>query len=263
MFKKKSLGQHFLKADTYLRAVADAAEVGAGDTVLEIGPGEGALTRELLSRGAKVVAVEKDHRLVPMLGATCDAKVAKGQLIIIEGDALEFEVASHIELKDEYKVVANIPYYITGALLRKFLTTPHQPSTLVFLVQKEVAERVAKSKKESLLSLSIKAYGSPRYVKTVPSGAFSPPPEVDSAILLVSGISRERFIDKIHEEKFFELIHAGFAKKRKMLRKNVETVLGKNTDEALIQAGISTHARAEDVALEKWLALANINLAKD
>lgn len=256
MFKKKSLGQHFLKAESYLRAVADAAEVGAGDTVLEIGPGEGALTRELLSRGAKVVAVEKDHRLVPMLGVTFDTEVAKGQLILIEGDALEFEVAGNPALSRGYKVVANIPYYITGALLRKFLTAPEQPSTLVFLVQKEVAERVAKSKKESLLSLSIKAYGTPKYVKTVPSGAFSPPPEVDSAILLISGISREHFINQAHEARFFELIHAGFAQKRKMLKKNIETVLGIQTDEALKKAEIPLQARAEDVSLENWLVLA-------
>ncbi len=255
MFKKKSLGQHFLKADSYLRAVADAADVTVHDVVLEIGPGDGALTRELLIRGAKVVAIEKDHRFIPMLHATFDREVALKQLTLLEGDALEFDATNHPSLTGSYKVVANIPYYITGALLRKFLTSDVQPTTLVFLIQKEVAQRIAKSSKESLLSLSVKAYGTPTYVKTVPSGAFSPPPEVDSAILLVSGVSRSNFTSAAHETRFFELIHAGFAQKRKMLKKNVEQILGKDTDVRLEKAGIVLTARAEDIPLNKWLTL--------
>jgi 16S rRNA (adenine1518-N6/adenine1519-N6)-dimethyltransferase len=123
------------------------------------------------------------------------------------------------------------------------------------LIQKEVAERIARSKKESILSLSIKAYGEPKYIKTVPSGAFSPPPAVDSAILAITNISRQNFTDAEQEEKFFALVHAGFAQKRKLLKRNLESVLGKESSDILQKAGIPENTRAEDVALPQWLAL--------
>jgi len=158
-------------------------------------------------------------------------------------------------VNETYKVVGNIPYYITGALLKKFLSTEVQPSLLVFLIQKEVAERIARSKKESILSLAIKAYGIPRYIKTVPAGAFSPPPKVDSAILAVKNISRNNFRDAAHEQRFFDLLHAGFGKKRKLLASNLNPLLGEHTAEALERTGVAKNARAEDVPLEKWLEL--------
>lgn len=254
MYKKKSLGQHFLKSAAYLRAIADAAEIKTGDRVLEIGPGEGALTKELLARGAHVVAVEKDHRLIPMLQITFAREIAEKTLRLVEGDALEIDAESLVG-KGEYKLVANIPYYITGALFKKFLSSSHQPSTLVFLVQKEVAERIAKSKKESILSLSVKTYGDVKYIKTVPAGAFSPPPDVDSAILAVRNISKKNFANATYEEKFFELVRAGFAQKRKLLKRNVEPVVGKTVSEAFRTVDIADTARAEDVPLAKWLAL--------
>jgi 16S rRNA (adenine1518-N6/adenine1519-N6)-dimethyltransferase len=254
MYKKKSLGQHFLKSTAYLRTIVDAADTKAGDYVLEIGPGEGALTKELLARGARVVAVEKDHRLIPMLQVTFDKELREGTLVLHEGDALEIDTEKIIG-NEPYKLVANIPYYITGALLKKFLSGHHQPSTLVFLVQKEVAERIVKEKKESILSLSVKAYGQVKYVKTVPAGAFAPPPDVDSAILLVSDISKKNFKNTEHEEKFFQLVRAGFAQKRKMLKKNISTLLGAEAETRMRAAGIADTARAEDVVLEQWLAL--------
>ena len=260
MFKKKSLGQHFLHAPTYLRAVVDAADVVSGETVLEIGPGDGALTRELLSRGARVVAIEKDHRLIPILGVAFEKELTTGQLKLIEGDALDFDPGT--SLPPIYKVVANIPYYITGALMRKFLTDPAQPSTLVLLIQKEVAERTARSKKESLLSLSVKVFGTPLYIRTVPRGAFVPPPEVDSAILAIKNISRDHFTTKEHEELFFKLLHAGFAQKRKLLRRNLEDVLGTQAGEILVAAGLQPNTRAEDVPLRNWLALATTAMGK-
>lgn len=252
--KKKSLGQHFLHNPYYLNAVADAAMVGAGDLVLEIGPGEGALTEVLLARGARVVAVEKDARLIEPLRKKFGGK----DFEIVEADALEFNTS---KLK-KYKLVGNIPYYITGALLKKFLSADHQPSTLVFLIQKEVAERIARSSKESILSLSVKAYGNPRYIKTVPCGAFSPPPKVDSAILLVEHISRKNFTlstslraNSEFEKRFFALVRAGFAHKRKLLARNLEPILGKQHPNILENVGVSKNARAEDVPLQKWLAL--------
>ena len=228
--------------------------------MLEVGPGEGALTRELLSRGAHVIAIEKDHRLIPILTATFDREVYGKQLTLVEADALELDPANI--LPASYKVVANIPYYITGALLRKFLTTADQPSTLVFLTQKEVAERIARSKKESLLSLSVKAYGTPQYIKTVPRGAFAPPPTVDSAILRVEHISRKNFKNKEMEDRFFTLIHAGFAQKRKLLARNLESVLGKNAPLYMQEASIPSKARAEDVSLKEWLCLSRVSITQ-
>ncbi len=243
MLKKKSLGQHFLNAQSYLRAVADAADIQAGEHVLEIGPGEGALTAVLLERGAHVIAIEKDPRLIPLLKEKFSGK----KFEVVEGDALEFTVdGAH----QQYKVVGNIPYYITGALLKKFLSGEVQPSALVFLVQKEVAERIARSTKESILSLSVKAYGEPTYIKTVPAGAFSPPPKVDSAILRVTGVSRKNFADKQHEARFFELLKKGFGQKRKLLKSNLKPLLGERA-EAL------GAVRAEDISLQQWLELSH------
>lgn len=255
MEKKKSLGQNFLKAGSYLRAIADAAHVGAGDTVLEIGPGEGALTKELLARGATVIAVEKDRRLIPFLAEKFATEIAAGTFSLQEADALDISPEELGLSEGTYKLVANIPYYITGALLKKFLSEVSQPSLLVFLVQKEVAERIAREKKESILSLSVKAYGTPRYVKTVPRGAFAPAPDVDSAILLVSPISRNNFSNREQEKEFFTLVRAGFAQKRKLLKRNIEPVLGESTLARMQSAGIPENARAEDVPLSQWLAL--------
>ncbi len=288
MYKKKSLGQHFLQSKAYLNAVADAADIKKGELVLEIGPGEGALTEVLLDRGARVVAIEKDHRLIAVLTEKFAKEIANKKFTLLEDDALTFAFAGRDLLNkslaqglpveaglddrrtedprgllgskprpEKYNVVGNIPYYITGALIRKYLTEKKQPTTLVFLVQKEVAERIAKSKKESILSLSVKAYGVPIYVKTVPRGAFVPAPGVDSAILLVKNISRKNFRNVKHEELFFTLVKAGFAQKRKLLKRNIEKVLGNKTTELMEKAGIPAQARAEDVALKQWLVLSN------
>lgn len=255
---KKSLGQNFLHNQHYVRAVADAGDIKPSETVLEIGPGTGNLTKELLARGARVVAIEKDHRLIETLTDLFHTEIKEEKLRLIEGDALDIE--PEITVSHPYKLVANIPYYITGALLRKFLSANKQPSTLVFLIQKEVAERITghgvKNKKESILSLAVKAYGAPTYCGTVPRGAFNPPPNVDSAILCVSNISRNNFTNKKHEKTFFELLHAGFAQKRKLLKRNLETVLGDKTLAAMQHANIPENARAEDVGLGEWLALA-------
>ena len=256
MLKKKSLGQHFLRSKSHLGAVVTAGGVTHEDMVLEIGPGDGALTRELLITGARVVAIEKDSRLIPLLSVTFHREITSGQLQIIEGDALTFDPS--ILQTNTWKVVGNIPYYITGALIRTFLTCSPQPSTLVFLIQKEVAERIARSSKESLLSLSVKAYGTPTYVKTVPRGAFSPPPEVESAILSVLAISRKNFTSPLHEQKFFEVLHAGFAQKRKLLRRNVESALGSEAASKMEEAGIPQSARAEDVHIKEWLTLSRV-----
>lgn len=252
--KKKSLGQHFLHAQNYLATVADAANILQGEHVLEVGPGDGALTRVLLARGARVVAIEKDVRLIPRLKETFAKEITLGQLKIEESDALEINFSTLFK-RQPYKMVANIPYYITGALLKKIFSEKNPPQSVVLLIQKEVAERIARSQKESILSLSIKAYGNPRYIKTVPKGAFSPPPAVDSAILAVENISRKNFKSMEQEKKFFNVVRAGFAQKRKLLKRNLERVFGKEAESRIKSAGIPLNARAEDVSLEKWLEL--------
>ena len=155
---------------------------------------------------------------------------------------------------EPYTVAANIPYYITGEIIRQFLTAQHQPSTMALLVQKEVAQRIV-AQKESILSLSVKAYGTPKIVAKVSRKHFSPPPSVDSAILLIENISRD-FFAEISEEDFFTVVRAGFAAKRKMLANNLSTVFPKQKVlEALAACGVPEKARAEDVALGEWKAL--------
>ena len=245
---KKSLGQHFLSSPSYLKAIADAGKVEEGDLVLEVGPGEGTLTKELLSRRARVIAVEKDDRLIPFLEVKFSAEIKSRQLKLVHGDILKENLKALGLAAGKYKVVANIPYYISGSLMRFLFTHKEQPKLMSLLVQKEVAERIARSKKESLLSLSVKVYGEASFVKKVPRGAFSPPPKVDSAILLVDDISRKNFKNEKHEARFFELIHAGFAHKRKTLGKALRPLLGDRAEE------VAT-SRAEDIGLTTWLTL--------
>lgn len=250
------LGQHFLTSPVTLRAIITAAHPKQGDTVLEIGPGRGVLTRALLQTGATVIAVEKDEELARAL---CDALSEEKHFRMVTGDIRDTD-ATKLGLPDGYLVAANIPYYITGAIIRQFLTAKNQPSRMVLLTQREVAERIAHSKKESLLSLSVKAYGEPKLVARVPRGAFSPVPKVDSAILAIEDISRKKFIEHgVSEEAFFELLHVGFAQKRKMLASNLSPRYGRAAVmRALTAAGLHEKVRAEDVALEEWLTIAKV-----
>lgn len=253
---KKSLGQHFLRSRSALHSIAAAAELRPGECVVEIGPGDGTLTEHLLATGARVIAVEKDRRLIPLLKERFSREIAQGQLTVVGGDALAFDPDRYALADRGYKAVGNIPYYITGALVQTFLTTSSQPQMIVFLVQKEVAERIARSPKESVLSLSVKAYGTPRYVRTVPRGAFQPPPRVDSALVQIRDISRKNFKNAAHEKRFFDILHAGFGSKRKLLVRNLEKMLGIEAADAFVRLGIPSKARAEDVPLPLWLELA-------
>jgi 16S rRNA (adenine1518-N6/adenine1519-N6)-dimethyltransferase len=261
--KKKGahLGQHLLINPAVARAVAEAAGISDGDVVLEIGPGTGMLTRELLKLGARVIAVEKDPAMIAVLKESFAKEIAEGKMELREGDARTLTPDKIFPRPGRaggiYKVAANIPYYITGELIRECLTAQNQPSTLAFLVQKEVAERIARSKKESILSLSVKAYGEPKYVRTVSKGNFNPMPNVDSAILVIRNISRKNF-EHVSEEKFFRIVRAGFAQKRKTLGGNLKKVFGERALGALAACGIPEKIRAEDVPLEKWLRLARV-----
>ena len=243
---KKSLGQNFLMHARTAERIAEAAGLTPDDVVLEIGPGTGMLTRALLARAKKVVAVEADRELYDELAGTFAEALGEGRLILIYGDVRTFDPVEFFD--GPYKVVANIPYYITGELVRRFLTIERQPSSITFLVQKEVAERIARTKKESILSLSVKAYGVPKYAFTVPRGAFTPAPKVDSAVLTITDISRDAFASRAAEERFFALVHAGFAHKRKLLASNLR--------EAGFSLTVPPKARAEDLPLTTWLSLA-------
>jgi 16S rRNA (adenine1518-N6/adenine1519-N6)-dimethyltransferase len=254
---KKSLGQHFLNGDRVPERMAGAGDVGEGDFVLEIGPGTGALTRTLLKRGATVIAIEADARALVVLESAFQAEIATGRLVLIHGDMRTDspETLAPILKKQRYKVVANIPYYLSGLLFRTFLETGAQPTTIVFLVQREVALRIARSKKESLLSLSVKVYGDPSYIQTVGRGNFTPPPKVDSAIIAIRNISKDRLGD-ISEEAFFTIIHAGFASKRKQLLGNLSILYPRDTlMHTFSTLGIRLDIRGEDLSLEMWLSL--------
>jgi 16S rRNA (adenine1518-N6/adenine1519-N6)-dimethyltransferase len=248
------LGQHLLTNSIIAGAVAESAEIAKGDRILEIGPGTGMLTRELLKRGGVVTAVEKDSAMSAMLKEHFSKEIKNKKLIHIEGDARDFS-PDKIFSKGKYKVAANIPYYITGELIRACLTAKNQPQSIAFLVQKEVAERIARGKKESILSLSVKVFGTPKYERTVSRGNFNPAPNVDSAILSIKNISRKN-LRNISEEHFFKVVKAGFAQKRKTLGGNLKKVFGTQALAALAACGLSEKIRAEDVALEKWLILA-------
>ena len=256
MRAKKSLGQNFLMHAQTAQRIVQAAGVGKGDTVLEIGPGTGMLTRTLLEATNHVIAIEKDDELIPTLSDTFSQEIAGNRLTLIHGDALTFDTKS---IAGPYRLVANIPYYITGEIIRTYLTAPHKPESVTLLVQKEVAERIARSKKESLLSLSVKAYGTPKYEFTVPRGAFKPAPSVDSAVLTVRDIRPDAFPSSEAESRFFAALRAGFAHKRKLLARNLEEIASKeHILSAFAAIPLSEKARAEDLTLHEWRIIAQM-----
>lgn len=249
---KKALGQNFLMHQKTADRIADVGITSSEETVLEIGPGTGMLTRALLARAKHVVAVETDRALIPHLEETFREEVEQKRFTLIEGDVRHFDTTT----LGTYTLVANIPYYITGEIIRTFLSGKNKPSSMTLLVQKEVAERIVRSKKESLLSLSVKAYGTPYYRFTVPRGAFIPAPNVDSAVLSITDIHNP-FSTTEEEKRFFDVLHAGFAHKRKLLVRNLEAIaLQKDVQEAFSTLHIPEKARAEDISLPVWLSLA-------
>ncbi len=285
LFAKKSLGQHFLNSTHVLGQIIATAQIQTGETVLEIGPGKGVLTRALLTAGAKVVAVEKDVRAVTMLEQDFFADIQSGSLKIISGDILEMtderlssilnnhtSHSEHSEVRRTpiFAIVANIPYYITGAILEKFLEHGPRPDRMVILVQKEVADRiVAHDGKESILSVSVKAFGAPKIIAKVPPGAFTPPPTVDSAIIAITHISDKLFHknsadgNKIPEKtidisRFFSIVKSGFAHKRKFAIRNIESIINLELIQSIWEKlDLDPKVRAEDISVDQWVEIAS------
>lgn len=263
---KRSLGQNFLKDPKILKKIADFAKIDKKDTIIEVGPGEGTLTEFLLQRAGKVIVIEKDDRMVEFLHHKFQRQILLGKLQIISGDVLKIENLLKIaKLKIEnFILIGNIPYYITGALFRKIFELENLPKSLTFVVQKEVADRIMTrsahqgggGSKESILSISLKVYGTPKYGGVIKAGSFFPKPKVDSAIISIENISRKN-LKRGDEERFFEILKAGFAHKRKLLIKNLEKISTKpNLEKVFDTLKIPKNTRAEDLKVENWLQIA-------
>lgn len=256
MKAKKSLGQNFLRSNNAIRKIVETGNISKDDLILEIGPGKGVLTEKLLLKAKKVFVVEKDTMLCVMLKEKFSKEIIDNKLIIYEGDILDFDIEKNIG-SNKYKIIANIPYNITGAILKKFLTVSNQPTDMVLMVQYEVAKRIVGKDKESILSISVKAYGEPKIILKVPARYFTPSPKVDSAVIAIKNISREKFStekDNINEEKFWKIVHLGFSHKRKKLSSNLKSNFS-DKKTLLVYLG---NKRAEELPLKEWLKLALI-----
>jgi 16S rRNA (adenine1518-N6/adenine1519-N6)-dimethyltransferase len=261
---KKSLGQHFLIDEQHLAHIIAAADLTPDDTVLEIGPGLGILTRRLAAQTGRLIAVELDDRLITILRAQF---ATQPHVQIIHGDILELDPAelvhateivnrkSKIVNQKSYKVVANLPYYITSAVIRHLLEATHPPQRAVLMLQKEVAERIcAEPGDMSLLAISVQFYAQPALVHQVPASAFYPRPKVDSAVLRLD-VLPQPVVPDIAPAEFFRVVRAGFSQKRKQLLNPLSAGLHlakADTIAILQQAGIDPKRRAETLALAEW-----------
>jgi 16S rRNA (adenine1518-N6/adenine1519-N6)-dimethyltransferase len=253
----KGLGQNFLQDPTALEKIVAAAEIQPTDTVLEIGPGLGSLTRYLAASAKEVIAVELDQHLLPPLKAVL---APYSNVRIIQGDILELDASTFMDAK-EYIVAANIPYYITSAVIRHLLESASKPKRIVLTIQKEVARRICEGPGDmSLLALSVQVYGKPRIAAHIPAGAFHPSPNVDSAVLVIEIYPSPRIPQEVLD-CFFRLIKAGFGQKRKTLRNSLSaglSISATNSAELLTRAGIDPMRRAETLSIEEWQRLCEV-----
>ena len=251
----KGLGQNFLQDPMALEAIVTAAEIQAKDTVLEIGPGLGSLTRYLAVSAREVIAVELDEKLIPPLKAVLSPYQ---NVQVIHGDILKLSPQDLIA-ENDYLVVANIPYYITSAVIRHLLESESKPRRIVLTIQKEVAGRIcARPGDMSLLALSVQVYGSPRIAAYIPAEAFFPAPKVDSAVLVVD-IYPTPLIKQELLGVFFKLVKAGFSQKRKTLRNSLSSGLHISPNQAaelLTRLEIDPQRRAETLSIDEWERLA-------
>lgn len=249
---KKHLGQHWLRDRFVLDHIADEADVNEHDTVLEVGPGLGTLTSILLARAKQVVSVEFDEDLARKLPGQFPGK----NLQVVHSDILQFDTS---KLPVGYKVVANVPYYITSKIIQKCMTDANRPSVVTLLIQKEVAERVAAQPGDmSILAVSAQLYAEVSLGDIVPAELFTPPPKVDSQVVTLR--TREFALpDGVDEKLFFRVVKAGFSAKRKKLRSSLSGGLAISKPDAetlLNSAGISPESRAEDLSVKDWKLLA-------
>jgi len=260
---RKGLGQHFLIDGEVLETIIAAAELAPNDIVIEIGPGLGVLTGELAGRAGWVIAIELDNKLAAILKKTL---ASFDNVVILNEDVLGIDPKALLQEQkpsfppalSPYKVVANLPYYITSPVLRHFLEASVKPEIMIVMVQKEVAEAiVAEPGQRSVLSISVQFYGKPSIVSYVPARSFYPPPEVDSAILRIDVYPRP--VVAVNDEKsFFELVRAGFTASRKQAANSLAQGLGLPKAEVLAflgKAGIAPQRRAETFTLEEWAQL--------
>lgn len=244
----KNLGQHWLHDVAVLSQICDAADISADDTVLEIGPGLGTLTLELAERAKQVIAVEFD----PQLARDLPSRVPLPNVAVIHADILHFDFS---QLPAEYKVVANVPYYITSKITRLLMELPNPPQIATLLVQKEVAERMAAQPGDmSILAVAVQFYSEAVLGPVVPAELFTPPPKVDSQVITLKRRPAPLFPD-VDTKLFFRVVRAGFGEKRKKLRNSLSGGLHLDksaVDELLAQAHISPEARAEELSLNQW-----------
>lgn len=250
----KSLGQHWLCDRDVLANIANYAELNQSDTVLEIGPGLGTLTSVLLKRADKVIAVEFDSELARKLPGQFPGK----NLEVINGDILDFDLST---LPIGYKVVANVPYYITSKIIKMLMTNDNKPSITVLLVQKEVAQRLAaKPGKMSILAISAQVFADVTLGDIVLAKLFTPPPKVDSQVVILKTCQLP-FFDNINEKDFFRIVKAGFSAKRKKIRTSLSGGLKLPKDKiesVLISANIDPNSRAEMLDLDDWSRLTSV-----
>lgn len=248
---KKSLGQHWLKDRDVLAGIAEAADISGADTVLEIGPGLGTLTSELLRRAKRVVAVELDSELAAKLPGQFPGTA----LEVVNTDILSFDLTT---LPSGYIVVANVPYYITSKIVQLLTTSLNRPKTIVLLVQKEVAERLAASQGDmSILAVSAQIYAEVKLGDVVPAKFFTPPPKVDSQVVILDTRSKP-IVDERDEKEFFRLVKAGFSSKRKKLRSSLASGLRLSkqaAEDLLVSAGVNPDHRAEMLSISDWQRL--------
>lgn len=246
-----SLGQHWLKDRFILEAIADAADIKPSDTVLEIGPGLGTLTSVLLARAREVLAVEFDKALASKLSGQFPGK----NLTVKNEDIVSFDLN---QLPKNYVVVANVPYYITSKIVQKLMTAETKPRMAVLLVQKEVAQRIAAGPGDmSILAISAQVYAQASVGIEVPKSFFTPPPKVDSQVVVLK-TRQTPLVAPSDEKAFFRLVKAGFAEKRKKLRSSLAggLQLDKVDVETLLEkAGISLDARPQELSIKDWLVL--------
>jgi 16S rRNA (adenine1518-N6/adenine1519-N6)-dimethyltransferase len=246
-FPQKSLGQNFLIDDNILEKITRSANILEEDTIIEVGAGLGFLTKHLSKKANKIIAVEKDLQIIPLLQKLTTEK----NIEVIREDILEFKLP-----KTPYKVVANVPYYITSPIIRKFLEAENQPSLMVLTVQKEVAQRITeKPPRMNLLAVSVQFFAKPKIISHIPPSAFFPSPKVTSSILQIIPYNKDNVYNKKFRKHFFQLARCGFSHPRKQLITNFKSLQIGNIKEKMIAVSINPQRRAETLSVEEWISL--------